>query len=156
MSSDRLLHFWELYKKKVLHKPMPLLSVSDLLTTSQVAVTRYRRNKTSEVEMEDRVADKNAINNTLTPSATYCVLPCYLRNLQLPDGTQNISRKQNITFSSYNSGKTVTRCPPNWYLYTTNQNVPQCNKTGNNDVLHHLNQYPSTIKVRGTFHTNIK
>jgi hypothetical protein len=54
-------------KKKVWQKSMPLLSVSDLLTTSQVAVTRYRRYETSEVEMEDQVADKNAINNTVTP-----------------------------------------------------------------------------------------
>jgi len=32
--------------------------------------------------MEEQVADKNAINNAITPAATYCVLPCNLSEVK--------------------------------------------------------------------------
>jgi hypothetical protein len=101
--------------------------------------------------MEDQVADKNAINNAITPAATYCGLPCNLSNVKTsPRGNTGYFTKAKfyVLFTQLQQNSNLLD-PKLEYVHKANQNEPRCNKTGNNDVLYHFNQYSSTIKARG-------
>lgn len=126
---------------------------------SQVAARRYWRYDTSEQQIGDRVADKSAINNAITPAATYSVLPCKLSNLKtLPKGKTEYFTKAKFYFSSHNSGKTVACWPPKLIGMCIKQT-----RTNHIATKWAIMTFFTTsinillqLKSEATFHTNIK